>query len=54
MKKIGKLLFILLLCFGFVGCSNNKSVANITEKFEDVEVEIHNGGQPVEMSLQLQ
>ena len=35
MKKIGKLLFLLLLCFGFVGCSNNKSVANITEKFEE-------------------
>ena len=35
MKKIGKLLLMLLLCFGFVGCSNNKSASNITEKFKE-------------------
>ena len=48
MKKIGKLLFILLLCFGFVGCSNNKSVANITEKFEEknYNVSYNSGDEP--------
>ena len=48
MKKIGKLLFILLLCFGFVGCSNNKSVANITEKFEEknYNVSCNSGDEP--------
>ena len=40
MKKIGKLLLMLILCFGFVGCSNNKNVANITEKFEEKNYKI--------------
>ena len=48
MKKIGKLLFILLLCFGFVGCSNNKSVSNITEKFKEknYNVSYNSGDEP--------
>lgn len=48
MKKIGKLLLMLMLCFGFVGCSNNKSVANITEKFKEknYNVSYNNGDEP--------
>ena len=48
MKKIGKLLLMLILCFGFVGCSNNKNVANITEKFEEknYNVSYNSGDEP--------
>lgn len=35
MKKFGKLLLTLLLCFSFVGCSNSKSTKNITKQLKD-------------------
>lgn len=35
MKKFGKLLLTLLLCFSFVGCSNSKSTENITKQLKE-------------------
>lgn len=35
MKKFGKLLLILLLCFSFIGCNNSKSTSNITKKLKE-------------------
>lgn len=35
MKKFGKILLTLLLCFSFVGCSNGKSTENITKQLKE-------------------
>lgn len=40
MKKFGKLLLTLLLCFVFVGCSNGKSTKNITKQLKEADYTI--------------